>query len=103
MIFAEFFIKFLLPALRKKMLNSLLVRALQQLPPKGLGALADFDRCPLFNRRPEVTRLCEHPVARTGKLHATGFDKASYGFKYKCFCSKQDYNQLTLKINHLYR
>lgn len=53
--------------------NSLLVRAFRQLPPKEFGAFVDFVRCPLFNRRPEVTRLCEHLSEHVGKRAQKAF------------------------------
>ncbi len=49
------------------MISSLLVRAFQQLPTKESRALVEFVSCPLFNRRDEVTRLCEHFAAHIGK------------------------------------
>jgi len=49
------------------MTTSLLVRAFQQLPAKETRALVDFVRCPLFNRREDVIRLCEHLAAHIGK------------------------------------
>ncbi len=49
------------------MTSSLLIRAVLQLPSKESRALLEFVRCPLFNRREEVTRLCEHMVAHMGK------------------------------------
>ncbi len=49
------------------MTTSLLVRAFQQLSAKESRALVDFVRCPLFNRREEVTRLCEYLAAHVGK------------------------------------
>ena len=49
------------------MTTSLLVRAFHQLPAKETRALVDFVRCPLFNRREDVIRLCEHLAAHIGK------------------------------------
>jgi hypothetical protein len=49
------------------MTTSLLVRAFQQLSAKESQAMVDFVRCPLFNRRPEVTLLCEHLATYTHK------------------------------------
>ena len=50
-----------------KVTSSLLIRAFQQLPAKESRALVEFVRCPLFNRREEVTRLCEYLAAHIGK------------------------------------
>lgn len=47
------------------MTTSLLVRAFQQLSAKEARHWLDFVRCPLFNRRIEVTRLCEYLAAQT--------------------------------------
>ncbi len=47
--------------------NSLLVRAIQQLPAKEIRGLVEFVRCPLFNRRDEVSRLCEYLAATIGQ------------------------------------
>ncbi len=49
------------------MTTSLLVRAFQQLSVKEPRALVEFVRCPLFNRRDEVTRLCTHLATHSGK------------------------------------
>lgn len=55
------------------MTSSLLIRALKQLPSKECRAFTDYVRCPLFNRRAEVTLLCEHLVAHIGKPSAEVF------------------------------
>ncbi len=55
------------------MTTSLLVRAFQQLPSKELKSLMEFVRCPLFNRREEVARLCEHLAAHVGKTMLKAF------------------------------
>lgn len=47
--------------------TSLLVRAIQQLSAKETRAFVAFLRSPLFNRRDEVTRLCDHIVAQVSK------------------------------------
>ena len=70
------------------MTTSLLIRTFQQLSPKESGAFLEFVRCPLFNRRPEVTRLSEHLAAHVGKpaqkafvaekLFATAFPNEIY-------------------------
>ncbi len=49
------------------MTSSLLIRAFQQLSAKESSAFVEFVRCPLFNRRPEVTRLCEYLATYIGK------------------------------------
>lgn len=56
------------------MKTSLLVRAFHQLSTKETLALVTFVRCPLFNRRPEVTRLCEYLAAHVGKPTQKAFD-----------------------------
>jgi hypothetical protein len=49
------------------MTSSLLIRAFQQISAKESSAFLHFVRCPLFNRRPEVTRLCEYLAIQMGK------------------------------------
>lgn len=49
------------------MTSSLLLRTLRKLPAKERRALCDFVRCGCFNRRDDVTRLCEYLVAQVGK------------------------------------
>ncbi len=56
------------------MTTSLLIRAFQQLPPKEVRAMVDYIRCPLFNRRPEVARLCEYLADHLGKPAAKAFE-----------------------------
>ena len=41
------------------MTTSMLIRSFQQISAKERSSFVEFVRCPLFNRRPEVTRLCE--------------------------------------------
>lgn len=47
--------------------SSLLIRAFHQLSAKETRALVDYVRCPLFNHREDVIRLCEHLAAHIGK------------------------------------
>lgn len=49
------------------MTASLLVRAFQSMKQKEARAFMDFLRCPLFNRREEVIRLCQHLADHSGK------------------------------------
>jgi len=56
------------------MTTSLLIRAFQQLSAKESSALVEYVRSPLFNRRPEVTRLCEHLAAHIGKPAQKAFE-----------------------------
>ena len=49
------------------MTTSMLIRSFQQISAKERSSFVEFVRCPLFNRRPEVTRLCEHLATYTGK------------------------------------
>ena len=49
------------------MTTSLLIRAFRQLPAKDIRGLLEFVHCTLFNRRDEVTRLCEYLAAQSGK------------------------------------
>ncbi|MEZ4927955.1 MAG: hypothetical protein R3A50_16850 [Saprospiraceae bacterium] len=55
------------------MKSSLLVRTIQQLPPKERKELLDFLKCPLFNRRDEVSRLCEYLVNNVDKPARNAF------------------------------
>ncbi len=49
------------------MTSSLLIRAFQTLRGKETQAFVDFIRCPCFNKRQEVTRLCEYLAFHIGK------------------------------------
>ena len=70
------------------MINSLLIRTLSGLSAKDLRSLGDFVACPLFNRRHEVSRLCDYIVAHVAKpdrkafeaerLHAAAFPGAAF-------------------------
>lgn len=48
------------------MMNSLLIRTLLRFPAKELVNFCDYVHCPMFNRRAEVTRLCDYLA---GALH----------------------------------
>jgi len=56
------------------MINSVLIRTFSNLPAKDLRAAGDFVRCPLFNRREEVIRLCDYIVAHIAKTDRKAFD-----------------------------
>ena len=56
------------------MTTSLLVRAFQQLSAKESQAFAEFAKCPLFNRREEVTRLSEYLANHIGKPASKAFE-----------------------------
>lgn len=56
------------------MTSSLLIRAFQALIGKETQIFIDFIRCPLFNRRPEVTRLCEYLANYIGKPAQRAFE-----------------------------
>jgi hypothetical protein len=71
------------------MTTSLLLRTFRLLPAKDLRALREWARCGCFNRRAEVTRLCDHLCDHVHKasqknltaerLHAAAFpDAAEY-------------------------
>ncbi len=70
------------------MINSLLIRTLSSLSAKELRTLGDFVACPLFNRRHEVSRLCDHITSGIAKpdrkafeverLHAAAFPGAAF-------------------------
>ncbi|MCK6694414.1 MAG: hypothetical protein L6Q97_20240 [Thermoanaerobaculia bacterium] len=49
------------------MTDSLLFRTLSQLSARERHALCSFTRCPCFNRREEVSRLCDYLVEHIGK------------------------------------
>jgi tetratricopeptide (TPR) repeat protein len=49
------------------MTTSLLIRTFKQLSAKDLRGLRDFVRCGTFNRRDDVTRLCDYLAAHIGK------------------------------------
>ena len=69
------------------MTTSLLLRTFRQLPAKDLRALREWIRCGCFNRRAEVTRLCDHLCDHIHKpaqknltaeqLHAAAFPEAT--------------------------
>jgi hypothetical protein len=56
------------------MTTSLLIRTFKQLSAKDLRALSDFTRCGIFNRRDDVTRLCDYLAAHVGKPAPKAFE-----------------------------
>jgi len=55
------------------MTSSLLIRSIHQLPSRERDSLLDFLRCPIFNRRDEVTRLCAYLLQHAGKPDPKAF------------------------------
>lgn len=55
------------------MTTSLLVSAFRHLSAKEVQAFVEYLRCPLFNRREEVTRLCDHLAVQLGKPSQMAF------------------------------
>ena len=70
------------------MTTTLLLRTFRQLSPKDLRALREWAKCGCFNRRPEVSRLCDHlcdHIHKTAqkalaaeRLHAAAFPDTEY-------------------------
>lgn len=56
------------------MINSLLVRTLKQFTAKDLHNLQDFVRCGCFNRRDDVSRLCEYLAGQMGSTAYKTFE-----------------------------
>lgn len=70
------------------MMTTVLLRTFRQLTPKELRTLRDWTQCRSFNRRPEVTRLCDYLCEHIHKksqhaltaerLHSAAFPETAY-------------------------
>lgn len=75
------------------MTSSLLIRCIQHLPAKERNSLMDFLRCPIFNRRDEVTRLCDYILKQIGRPAQKTFE-AERLFEAACPAEKYENRRL---------